>query len=176
MVSLDLSANSVGDAGSALLAESLRGNDVLLALSLRGNPVGDVGAARLAESLDRFALPFEEVVKRRRKRNELVRKLKEAIAAVAKGKVVGDDGKGKGKTKAAAAEKSKSELKEKRRSRSRRGDLREDKEKNKKHGTDEKRREQKQRNESRQKPKQSFQFHSISFAMPLSREFCSRGN
>ncbi|XP_041665912.1 leucine-rich repeat-containing protein 71 [Cheilinus undulatus] len=66
LLSLNLSFNSIGDAGAAHIAQGLRLNRALLFLSLSNNQIGDTGAAHLATTLDKFALTHEEVVERRK--------------------------------------------------------------------------------------------------------------
>lgn len=66
LLSLNLSFNSIGDAGAAHIAQGLRLNRALLALSLSNNQIGDTGAAHLATVLGEFSLTHEEVVERRR--------------------------------------------------------------------------------------------------------------
>ncbi|XP_017277951.1 leucine-rich repeat-containing protein 71 [Kryptolebias marmoratus] len=66
LLSLNLTFNSVGDAGAAHFARGLRLNRTLLFLSLANNQIGDSGAALLAEVLGEFPLNHEEVVERRK--------------------------------------------------------------------------------------------------------------
>ncbi|KAG7457860.1 hypothetical protein MATL_G00231770 [Megalops atlanticus] len=66
LLSLNLSFNSIGDAGAEYIAQGLRLNRTLLCLSLGSNHIGDSGAARLAEVLGPFPLTHGEIVERRR--------------------------------------------------------------------------------------------------------------
>ncbi|XP_059206186.1 leucine-rich repeat-containing protein 71 isoform X2 [Centropristis striata] len=66
LMSLNLSFNSICDAGATHIAQGLRLNRSLLILSLSNNQIGDSGAAHLAAILGEFALTHEEVVERRK--------------------------------------------------------------------------------------------------------------
>ncbi|XP_034567131.1 leucine-rich repeat-containing protein 71 isoform X2 [Notolabrus celidotus] len=66
LYTLDLSFNSIGDAGAKHIAQGLRFNRTLTILSLSNNHIGDAGVAHLAATLGEFALTHEEVVERRK--------------------------------------------------------------------------------------------------------------
>ena len=51
MTTLNLSKNSIGDAGAQYLADGLKHNETLTTLHLRKNQVGDLGAQYLADAL-----------------------------------------------------------------------------------------------------------------------------
>ena len=59
LMRLVLSNNSIGDAGSAALAEALHHNSTLQLLDLSNNCVGDTGSAALAQALHRTSTLME---------------------------------------------------------------------------------------------------------------------